>query len=76
MATDQPPVHLLEQVKHLFDWISISTVVATLIGWLPSVAAALSATWYTLRIYETETVQRWLGKNTTRRTREDIDARH
>lgn len=49
--------------KHLFDGLSVGTVLATLAGWLPAIAAALSIVWTLIRIFETKTVQRWLGKN-------------
>lgn len=35
---------------------------ATLITWLPPLAAALSIVWTVIRIYETATVQRWLKR--------------
>lgn len=57
-----PPDH--EQAKHLIDATSIAAVVGTLAGWLPAVAALLSIVWTIIRIYETKTVQRWLGKET------------
>jgi hypothetical protein len=62
MTTDHPALPY-EQLKHFFDLLSLSTVLATIIGWLPSVAALLSIIWTAIRIYETRTVQRWLGKH-------------
>lgn len=50
--------------QHLLDGVSLATVVSTLAGWLPAVAALLSIVWTAIRIYETKTVQRWLGKET------------
>ena len=44
--------HLTESIKGVVDTLSIGTVVATLIGWLPSIAAALSIIWTLIRIYE------------------------
>ena len=49
--------------KHLLDFASISTTVATIAGWLPAIAALISIIWGCIRIYETQTVQKWLGKN-------------
>ena len=42
----------LEQAKAVGDVVSVSTVVGTLLGLLPYIAAGLSAVWYILRIYE------------------------
>jgi hypothetical protein len=51
-----------EQTKHLIDGISLATVIASLAAWLPPLAALASLVWTCIRIYETKTVQRWLGK--------------
>lgn len=51
-----------ETIKHVGDALSISVVVATIAAWLPAVAALLSIVWTCIRIYETKTVQRWVGK--------------
>ena len=55
--------HATEGIKQVTDGISILTVVGTLAEILPAVAALLSIVWTLFRIYETETVQGWLGKN-------------
>lgn len=52
-----------EHTKPLVDSLSLITVVATLASWLPAIAAAFSIIWTCIRIYETKTVQRWLGKD-------------
>lgn len=52
------PVH----VKHLFDAGSVATMIATFAGWLPSIAALFTIVWTALRIYESKTVQKLLGK--------------
>jgi chromate transport protein ChrA len=49
----------MENLKSGCDALSICGVIATLAGWLPSVAAAVSIVWTCIRIYETKTVQRW-----------------
>ena len=49
-----------EHTKHVFDWTSIGIALGTLIQILPSIAAALSIVWSVIRIYETDTVQRWV----------------
>ena len=54
--------HVSEPAKHVVDALSILTVLGTLVEMLPAVAALLSIVWSLLRIYESKTVQRWLGK--------------
>ena len=49
-------------VKHTIDTISIVTVIGTLIDMLPPVAALLTIIWTCINIYESKTVQGWLGK--------------
>jgi hypothetical protein len=51
-----------ETVKHAVDALSIVTVVGTLADMLPSIAAVFTIVWTVIRIYETDTVQGWLGK--------------
>lgn len=50
-----------ETAKQLLDGISLATVIGTLMNVLPSIAAALSIIWSLVRIYETDTVQKFLG---------------
>jgi hypothetical protein len=54
--------HLNEGTKHVLDGLSLITVLGTLMDWLPAVAALLSIIWTLLRIYESATVQKLLGK--------------
>ena len=51
-----------ETVKHAVDAVSVVTVVGTLMEILPAVAALFTIVWTVIRIYETDTVQRLLGK--------------
>ena len=51
-----------ETVKHVIDALSILTVFGTIIDMLPAVAAIFTIIWTLIRIYETETIQRWLGR--------------
>jgi hypothetical protein len=53
--------HVSEPAKHVVDALSILTVLGTLVEMLPAIAAILSIIWSLLRIYESKTVQRWLG---------------
>ena len=50
-----------ETAKHVVDALSLATVVGTLVNILPSIAALFTIVWTSIRIYETDTVQRWLG---------------
>jgi hypothetical protein len=52
-----------ETLKHVGDALSLSLVVATIASWLPAIAALVSIVWGCIRIYETKTVQRWMGKH-------------
>ena len=54
--------HVSEPAKHVVDALSILTVLGTLVEILPAIAALLSIVWSLLRIYESKTVQKWLGK--------------
>lgn len=49
--------------KTVIDVLSASVVVATLAKLLPAIAALTSIIWSCIRIYETRTVQRWLGRS-------------
>jgi hypothetical protein len=51
-----------ETLKHVADAASIITVIGTLTNVLPHAAALFTIIWTSIRIYETDTVQRWLGK--------------
>jgi len=55
-----------EAAKHIVDAVSVGTVVATLAGVLPSIAAIFTICWTAIRIYETETVKKMLGRKTNR----------
>lgn len=52
----------LDLVKPALDTLSVGTVVATLVGYLPSIAALVSIVWGVIRILETHTVRRLMGK--------------
>jgi hypothetical protein len=54
--------HASDTAKHIGDAVSVATVAGTLMDWLPAVAALLTIIWTALRIYETDTVQKLLGK--------------
>ncbi len=52
-----------EGVKQVTDALSVVTVIGTLAEILPAIAALFTIVWTSFRIYETDTVQKWLGKN-------------
>lgn len=54
--------HLSDATKHIIDGASIATAVGTLMQVLPSIAALFTIVWTAIRIYETKTVQKLLGK--------------
>lgn len=51
-----------EGTKQVVDAVSVFTVVGALGEMLPPMAALFTLVWTAIRIYETETVQRMLGK--------------
>lgn len=51
-------MHFSEETKHIIDAASITTVIGTIMSWLPSVAALFTIIWTVIRIYETDTVQK------------------
>jgi hypothetical protein len=51
-----------ETAKNVVDAMSVATVVGTLMEILPAVAAIFTIVWTLIRIYETDTVQRLLGR--------------
>jgi hypothetical protein len=56
-------IHPSETVKHVVDGLSIATVLGTLAEFLPAAAALFTVVWTGIRIYETRTVQKLLGKD-------------
>lgn len=51
-----------EAAKHVIDAVSIGTVIGTIAGFLPSIAALFTILWTGIRIYETRTVQSFFSK--------------
>jgi hypothetical protein len=51
-----------ESTKTLIDGLSVVTVVGTIGEMLPPMAALFTLVWTAIRIYETKTVQKMLGK--------------
>jgi len=55
--------NLQESTKHVLDGASVITAVGTVMQVLPSIAALFTIVWTAIRIYETKTVQKLLGKS-------------
>ena len=55
--------HLTDATKHIIDTASIATAIGTMMQLLPAIAALFTIIWTTIRIYETKTVQKLLGKH-------------
>lgn len=55
--------HTAEVVKHWVDAASVATVVGALTNMLPAIAALFTIIWTGIRIYETHTVQKLLGRD-------------
>lgn len=51
-----------ETTKTAMDGVSVVTVVGTLAGLLPALAALVTIVWTGIRIFETDTVRGWMGK--------------
>ena len=54
---------MTDESKTMLDAASVFTVVGTLMDMLPAVAAIFTIIWTGIRIYETDTVQKLLGKD-------------
>lgn len=52
-----------EPTKNLVDIASVATVVGTLAGILPAIAAIFTIVWTAIRIYESRTVQNFLKRD-------------
>ena len=51
-----------EGLKQVADTVSVATGVGALAGVLPAVSALLTIVWMSIRIWETDTVQRICGR--------------
>ena len=51
-----------EGMKAAADVLSFATLLGSLVSLLPAVASVLTILWTAIRIYETDTVQRLLGR--------------
>lgn len=44
--------HVPEGAKHAMDWAALGGAVVVVAGWLPTIAALLSITWFAVRLYD------------------------
>ena len=61
----------VEHAKQVGDAVSMATVVGTLMEVLPAISAVFVIIYTGIRIYETKTVQKWIGKDKKRIIVED-----
>ncbi len=59
-------------VKETIDVLSVSSLVMTLVGWLPAVASVISIVWLGIRIWESSTVQNFRFKQPERDPEEEV----
>ena len=55
-----------EDMKQVVDTFSVATMVGTIAGLLPALAALLTVVWTAIRIWETDTVQDLFSKRRKR----------
>lgn len=55
-----------EDMKQVVDTFSVATMVGTIAGLLPELAALLTVVWTAIRIWETDTVQDLFSKRRKR----------
>ena len=55
-----------EDMKQVVDTFSVATMVGTIAGLLPALAALLTVVWTAIRIWETDTVQELFSKRRKR----------
>ena len=51
-----------ESIKPIIDAVAVTTTASALVGWLPPIVAILTLVWTVIRIYETDTVQKFVQK--------------
>lgn len=54
---------MTDELKTGFDVAAVAGGIGSWFALIPDVAAILSIIWLTLRIWETETVKRWTGRD-------------
>ena len=51
-----------DNAKNTLDVVAGGAAFSSLLGWLPPIAAGLSIIYTLIRLWETETVKRWIGR--------------
>lgn len=51
----------------IMNAIGTGTIFATVVGYLPGIAAGVAAIWYLVQIVESPTVQRWMAHRRVRK---------
>jgi hypothetical protein len=59
----------LQPYKNELDFTFVGLLLMTLLGWLPHITTVVTLVWSCIRLYETKTVQAWLGRRRARRAR-------
>jgi|TARA_R110000824_G_scaffold16646_1_gene68790 hypothetical protein len=52
-----------ESVKETVDIVAASTGLLSLVAWLPPTASLFTIVWLGIRIYESETIQKIMGRD-------------
>lgn len=55
-------IQLNDPEKLAIDTASVGVILASIAGWLPTIAALLSIIWALIRIWETDTVREWTNR--------------
>lgn len=54
---------MTEEAKQAVDLAAASTALGTMVAWLPPLASLFTCIWMAIRIYESDSVQKLLGKS-------------
>ena len=54
---------MTEELKPVGDVVGVSSTLALLAGWLPPLVSFVTLVWFSIRIYETKTVQNLIKKD-------------
>jgi len=54
---------IAEDAKTVVDGFAVGGTIATLAGWLPPLASLLTIMWLSIRIWESDTVQKLVKRN-------------
>lgn len=54
---------MTEEAKQAVDLVAASTALGTMVAWLPPLASLFTCIWLAIRIFESDSVQKLLGKS-------------